>query len=386
MVCIWLVTGMQFGLYLSSTLKKSATYTGQLQIKGTLSGCEFVNTLALQDAQMFACKICMLVTVLASQALIDIRGSLCFAHCSLLHCYCNRSQQLYADTLVHYIEAQQASDCTAAAAHISTNENYWTPVAQTAADAPLMGRATIELEALTCHGHTPRSTFDAADTATFNSTITFTITAGTAVSETTAVQHEDWNIRADRKDKPGYIASGVSHSILTARMQCSMRNSKSKHVMIAVTYLKSYAGVGAVHIYGTRQHPAQRGPPLHLRGSHRDGQAANGAVVNGRISDYSSHHVIDALDTTEHVSPYHTKYLKLDHTYFAESDGTAAGTQSLEISFDLLNAADVPLINSIKAAAAASKGDSNASTSDDSDYSDAIRQDWKFKLVRLSCC
>jgi hypothetical protein len=166
------------------------------------------------------------------------------ALCILLHnCYCNRSQQLYADTLVHYIETQQSSDCTAAAAHNLTTEYYWTPLTRTAADAPLMGVATTELEALTCHGHTPRSTFDAADTATLNSTVTFTVTAGTATADhnsTAASQHEDWNIRADRQDKPGYIASGMSHSVLTARMQCFVSSSNSQHVVVAVTYLKSY--------------------------------------------------------------------------------------------------------------------------------------------------
>jgi hypothetical protein len=313
---------------------------------------------------------------------------------TLLHnCYCNRSQQLYADTLVHYIETQQSNDCTAAAASNLTNENYWTPVTQTAGAVPLMGVATIELEALTCHGHTPRSTFDAADTSTHNSTVTFTVTAGTATADhnsTAASQHEDWNIRADRQDKPGYIASGMSHSILTAHMQCSVSSSNSQHVVVAVTYLKSYTSVGAVHIYGKQQHNhsktavinAQGAPILNLRGSDHDPDRQAASVStndNSTISDYSSDHVIDALDTTEHVSPYYTKYLKLDHTYFTKSDTSGIdstdGTQSLaiEINFKLLSALDVPLISSSKAAAAASRGDSNASTSDDSDYSDAIR-------------
>eukprot|EP00953_Heterococcus_sp_UTEX-ZZ885_P003423 2374-Heterococcus_DN1.PRE.12 len=329
---------------------------------------------------------------------------MCFVHTA--HCYCNRSQQLYADTLVHYIQTQQSSDCTAAAAaHNLTNENYWTPVTQTAADVPLMGVATTELEALTCHGHTPRSTFDAADTSTINSTVTFTVTAGTATADhnsTAASQHEDWNIRADRQDKPGYIARGMSYSVLTARMQCSVSRSNSKHVAVAVTYLKSYAGVGAVHMYGKQQHNhsktavinAQGAPILNLRGSDHDPdrQAASvGTNDKCTISDYSSDHVIDALDTTEHVSPYHTKYLKLNHTYFTKSDTSGIdstdGTQSLaiEINFKLLSALDVPLIESIKAAAAASRGDSNTNSNDNCDYSDAIRQDWKFKLVQLSC-
>jgi hypothetical protein len=311
-----------------------------------------------------------------------------------------RGQQLYADTLVHYIETQQASDCAVAAA-ANNYTNYWTPATQTAADAPLIGITTTELEALTCHGHTPLSAFDAADTATFNSSVTFTTTAGTVSSataarnSTAASQHEDWNIRADKQDKPGYIASGMSHSVLTARMHCTVSSANSKHVTVAVSYLKSYAGVGAVHVYG-KQHnhigtaiSSNAAPTVNLRGSHhkRQLQISTADSDHGSNSERSSH-VIDALDSTQHASPYQTKYMKLDHTYFTEgaSSAVVGSTQSLEINFELLSAVDVPLIESIKAAAA-SRSDSNADTSNDSsEYSDAVRQDWKFKLVRLSCC
>jgi hypothetical protein len=168
--------------------------------------------------------------------------------------------------------------------------------------------------------------------------------------------------------------------------------------------LRAIPSVGAVHVYGKQQHNhsktavinAQGAPILNLRGSDHDPDRQAASVStndNSIVSDHSSDHVIDALDTTEHVSPYHTKYLKLDHTYFTESDtsgidSTIDGTQSLEINFELLSALDVPLIKCIKAAAAAaaSRCDSNTNSNDDSDYSDAITQHWKFKLVRLSCC
>jgi hypothetical protein len=288
---------------------------------------------------------------------------------------------------VHYIETLQSSDCTAAAARNLTTENYRTPVTQTAADTPLIGITTTELEAVTCHGHTPRSTFDAADAATVSSSVSFTVTAGTAVRNTTAAsQHEDWNIRADKQDKPGYIAGGISHSILIAHMHCSMSNSNSKHVVVAVTYLKSYAGVGALHVYGKQQHSHIETPALNLRGSNRKRQLqasnSSGSTDTSSAIDLSSDHVIDALDTAQHASPYQTKYMKLDQTYFTNAS-TAAGTQLLENDSEQLSAVDVPLITSGKAAAAANRGNSNANTSD---YSDTVRQDWKFKLVRLSCC
>ena len=212
--------------------------------------------------------------------------------------------------------------------------------------------------------------------------MTFTTTAGVRVSSATAAsQHEDWNIRADRQDKPGYIASGMTHSVLTARMQCSVSSStSSKHVIVAVTYLKSYAGVGAVHVYG-KEHihskaagagDAAAAHALNLRGSDRRRQLLEASSdADSSSSGHSSSHVIDALDTTQHASPYQTKHLKLDHTFFLQGDSStvAAGTQLLEIHFELLSALDVPLIQSIKAAAI--RIDRSSANSDDSDYSDA---------------
>eukprot|EP00953_Heterococcus_sp_UTEX-ZZ885_P001827 1505-Heterococcus_DN1.PRE.2 len=233
--------------------------------------------------------------------------------CATLHAQQhNRSHQLYADLLIHYLESTYATDC-----ELASESQHWTVAIKTFADAPVFGATTEKFERAICYGAAATSSFDAVDPSSYNSTISFKTTAGVVVAEPTAaaaagadasaVANADWTLTEDRAGKPGYIAEGVSHAVLTARMQCSAKRSSdaagSLYIPVAVTYTQSYEGVGAVLMYSPHKHQP------HMRGRHAQAAAAVISSHTKAASSKDSHssYMIDALDVSAHVSPYVTE-------------------------------------------------------------------------------
>jgi hypothetical protein len=145
----------------------------------------------------------------------------------------------------------------------------------------VFGATTEKFERAICYGAAATSSFDAVDLSSYNSTISFKTTAGVVVAEptaaaagadTSAVAQADWTLTEDRAGKHGYIAEGVSHAVLTARMQCSAKRSGdaagSLYILVAVTYMQSNEGVGVVLMYGPQKHQP------HVRGRHTQAAAA----------------------------------------------------------------------------------------------------------------
>jgi hypothetical protein len=305
--------------------------------------------------------------------------------CCTAYATSHRSHQLYADLLVHFLESTYSRDC-----ELASESQHWTIANKTFADTPVFGATTEKFERAICYGAAATSSFDAVDQSSYNRTISFETTAGVVMAESTtagadasAVVHADWTITEDRAGKPGYIVEGVSHAVLTARMQCSAKQSSdaaSLYIPVAVTYMQSYEGVGVVLMYGPHKHQP------HLRGrrtqaamiSSQMKAAARGQSVEHSSKDSHSSYMIDALDVSAHVSPYVTEFLKLDPAFLVDSNAATLSslnqTVAVEINFRSLNIGDVDFIQKHHRLSGGA-----------ADYGE-VRNQWKFKLVRLSCC
>jgi hypothetical protein len=256
------------------------------------------------------------------------------SHACTLTC---RAAQLYADTLVHFMERAYVKGCEVALSSDST-KGYDTGV-------PIPSRShTLMLEHLTCHGSRPLSRFD---------------TESSEMLVNTHTSSAGWRLHEDRPGKPGYItvASNVQNAVLTFNMQCSVKETPEKHLMfpvVVMTYLKSFEGVGVVQMYGRElQHPED--------------------VTEGVL--------IDALDTSQPISPYTTTYMQLDDTYNSYNSSTAMRGEGSSILNITVNFRALGLDNADQISARLSKESTSTWSAEDD-----LRQDWKFKIVTLSCC
>jgi hypothetical protein len=264
----------------------------------------------------------------------------------------NRSAQLYADVLVHYLERSYVKGCELAIQRSSTEEASGTDNnSSNTVRQPELLPGTLLLESAVCDHKAPLSLFDAENNATYKSM---------PISTTPATN--GWRMYEDRPDKPGYIAENTQHAVLTFHLQCNVQVSADNHLIfpvVTLTYLKSYEGVGIVQMYGRQlQHPED--------------------VTEGIL--------LDAMDTTEAISPYVNSYMQLDDSYNSydstHSSGVSLGADGglvlgVTVSFRALHANDTAVI------AARMTQHDTASTWN---AQNELRQGWKFKIVRLSCC
>jgi hypothetical protein len=216
---------------------------------------------------------------------------------------------------------------------------------------PQLLPGTLLLESAVCHHKAPLSLFDAESSATHKSMPISTTSATTG-----------WRLYADRPNKPGYIAEYASDAMLQFNMQCHVNVTPDKYLVfpiVTLTYLKSYEGVGIVQMYGRQL-------------QHSDG------VTEGIL--------IDALDTSEAISPYVNSYIQLDDSYNSYNSTHPSGVSlgadgvlelGVTVSFRALHAD--------YAAAIAARMTQHDAT-EGWNAQNELRQGWKFKIVRLSCC
>jgi hypothetical protein len=222
-----------------------------------------------------------------------------------------------------------------------------------AVQQPQLLPGTLLLESVVCQHKPPLILFDAESNATHKSL---------PINTTPATDGSGWRLYEDRPYKPGYIAENTQHAILTFDLQCNVNVTASNHLIfpvVTLTYLTSYKGVGIVQVYGRQlQHPED--------------------VTEGIL--------LDALDTSEAISPYMNSYMQLDDSYnrynSTHPTGVSLGADGnlvlgVTVSFRALHANDTAVIASRM---------TQHDTSKSWDAQNELRQGWKFKIVRLSCC
>jgi hypothetical protein len=216
---------------------------------------------------------------------------------------------------------------------------------------PQLLPGTLLLESAVCHHKAPLSLFDAESSSTYTSALIKTMPATNG-----------WRLYEDRPDKPGYIAGNTQHAVLTFDLQCNVQVTADNHLIfpvVTLTYLKSYKGVGIVQMYGRQL---------------QDPEGVSEGIL------------IDALDTSEAISPYVNAYVQLDDSYNSYNNthpsGVSVGADGglvlgVTVSFRALHANDTADISARM---------TQHDTAKSWDAQNEVRQGWKFKIVRLSCC
>jgi hypothetical protein len=253
---------------------------------------------------------------------------------------------------VHFLERLYIKGCELAIQPYNTEQaNSNDTINSRTVHQPQLLPGTLLLESVVCQHKAPLSLFDAENNATHNS-----------MPINTVPLTNGWRLYEDRLDKPGYIAENTQHAVLQFKMQCNVKVTADNHLVfpvVTLTYLTSYKGVGIVQMYGRQlQHPE--------------------GVTEGIL--------IDALDTSEAISPYVNTYVQLDDSYNSYNSTHPSGVSlsadgnlvlGVTVSFRALHTNDATVI-----AARMTQHDA-ASTWD---AHNELRQGWKIKIVRLSCC
>lgn len=255
-----------------------------------------------------------------------------------------RSHQLYADTLAHFLDHEYVQACKEAGSPIS-GETFASPTGE-----PRMP-TTPFLEQMLCYGNNATTYYNAEDPDTYGSvTIQSYLQmqgqgAGVAPPMCENRAPGGWALFSDRKDNPGYIGFGITarHATAEFTLRCKVPPSP-KTALLAITYLESYSGVGAVRVFGSFP---DRAP--------------------GGLANFMSNAVVlDALDTSSKLSTYVTQYVQMDESFYAAgSSASEIEVKDIRVFFMLLG-----------------PGDDHAVRSGTAD----VRSAWKFKIVRVSCC
>lgn len=262
-----------------------------------------------------------------------------------------RSHQLYADMLAHFLDNAYVAVCEKGHGHsaptITAQEMF-----RSAADPPLQPGTTYFEDIVLCSGLEPSTLYEAGGQSTHGA-----VSIRSYLPQRPSLVHANssgegvWRLFEDVTGKPGLIAYGLTspHGVAEFTFKCRIPNLPEKP-WLAITYLRGYAGMGAVRIFGTNQ--------------------------NNDTLPLESDLFIDALYTPWKASVSVTKYVEIDETFYDRGSLVMqdnASFANITASFQVLGPEDVANIMEIV------KEGVDA-------WNLTTRAEWKFKIVRLSCC